>query len=145
MASAGKRFEKTNLLLASGTRADRRPRTEPSHFNGLAYGRGRVFYLAVVLSPSRCSHVPPLDVRSGAMLCELPSFRTGRRALPGLLYKQTIGVQLSDRRMDVNVDFLLAGGGLAAGRMVTRRSIGCSRHERKERALAGAFVIVRRG
>src|SRR5262249_28317835 len=50
LGGAGMRPEKSHLSLASGTRADRRTRTGPSHVNGLALLRGRPFYLAVVRS-----------------------------------------------------------------------------------------------
>src|SRR6266446_1869828 len=36
-------LEEAHLFLASGTRADRRTRREPSHVNGLALVRGRPF------------------------------------------------------------------------------------------------------
>jgi hypothetical protein len=45
MGSAEVRPEKSHLSLASGTRADRRTRTGPSHVNGLAVVRRRPFIL----------------------------------------------------------------------------------------------------
>src|SRR6266404_6452950 len=50
-------LEEAHLFLASGTRADRRTRREPSHVNGLALVRGRPFLScrrAVVLQLPPC-------------------------------------------------------------------------------------------
>src|SRR6266849_4413792 len=46
------RLEESHLFLASGTRADRRTRREPSHVNGLAPSGGASF-----ISPS-CGRAP---------------------------------------------------------------------------------------
>src|SRR5712671_5507071 len=58
------RLEESHLFLASGTRADRRTRREPSHVNGLAPSGGASF-----ISPS-CGRVPPA-VMPGRNTCEL--------------------------------------------------------------------------
>src|SRR5215831_5952896 len=67
-------LEESHLVLASGTRADRRTRREPSHVNGLALVRGRPFLScrrAVVGKRPGPAHLP-----EGALASHIGVLRT---------------------------------------------------------------------
>jgi hypothetical protein len=142
MAGAEKSLEKSSFLSVSGSADRPAPRGKLSHVNGLAPRGGHPFYLAVLRSVSGTSNLAHSSTRRRSFVIAI-SAQTARH---GRRHNHVVDIRLSGCQRDrLNVVFLFASGRPVACGTLAQRTVGGLRHDRKEGALAGAFIIVRRG